>query len=279
MQKERLRKHIITWSRAREAAEKREEESEREAAKKREEQDRKGKRQRVEEHGNEASGREELRASMSTAVDADVGEAHAGQACVGLEIVPGPTVIAIAEFLLKRALASLPQLAANNATITEVDALCKEENSGSGSPAVDLMNNTACALANAALQLVSNSVHVDGKGVVSTSDALGPQAGQGGIPAEQQARGKTAKGKHGKKVEIIVLSSDDEEDEEAEPRNLATDEKKSKETRCRFCVMTAKVYHKHEHQRLYPNRLTFTNFESGCHVDAGIMFVWALILA
>eukprot|EP00899_Mesostigma_viride_P000782 jgi/Mesvir1/10704/Mv13791-RA.1 len=163
MQKERLRKHIITWSRAREAAEKREEESEREAAKKREEQDRKGKRQRVEEHGNEASGREELRASMSTAVDADVGEAHAGQACVGLEIVPGPTVIAIAEFLLKRALASLPQLAANNATITEVDALCKEENSGSGSPAVDLMNNTACALANAALQLVSNSVHVDGK--------------------------------------------------------------------------------------------------------------------
>eukprot|EP00899_Mesostigma_viride_P011623 jgi/Mesvir1/20461/Mv12354-RA.1 len=163
MQNARLRKHIITWSRAREAAEKREEESEREAAKKREEQDRKGKRQRVEEHGNEASGREELRASMSTAVDADVGEAHAGQACVGLEIVPGPTVIAIAEFLLKRALASLPQLAAKDASITEVDALCKEENSGSGSPAVDLMNNTACALANAALQLVSNSVHVDGK--------------------------------------------------------------------------------------------------------------------
>eukprot|EP00899_Mesostigma_viride_P010034 jgi/Mesvir1/19031/Mv12796-RA.1 len=179
MQKERLRKHIITWSRAREAAEKREEESEREAAKKLEEQDRKGKRQRVEEHGNEASGREELRASMSTAVDADVGEAHAGQACVGLEIVPGPTVIAIAEFLLKRALASLPQLAAKDATITEVDALCKEENSGSGSPAVDLMNNTACALANAALQLVSNSVHVDGKGVVSTSDALGPRPVRG----------------------------------------------------------------------------------------------------
>eukprot|EP00899_Mesostigma_viride_P027458 jgi/Mesvir1/7898/Mv11830-RA.1 len=269
MQKERLRKHIITWSRAREAAEKREEESEREAAKKREEQDRKGKRQRVEEHGNEASGREELRASMSTAVDADVGEAHAGQACVGLEIVPGPTVIAIAEFLLKRALASLPQLAAKDASITEVDALCKEENSGSGSPAVDLMNNTACALANAALQLVSNSVHVDGKG----------QAGKGKAKKGGKTGGKTAKGKHGKKVELIVLSSEEEEEEEAEPRKVATDEEKSKETYCQFCKMTAKVYHQHKDERLYPNRITFTNFASGCHVDAGIMFVWALILA
>eukprot|EP00899_Mesostigma_viride_P008230 jgi/Mesvir1/17408/Mv08692-RA.1 len=103
--------------------------------------------------------REELRASTSTAVDAHVGEAHAGQACVGLQIVPGPTVIAIAEFLLKRALASFPQLAAKDATITLVESLCKEENSASGSPAVDLLNNTACACANAALQLVSNSVH------------------------------------------------------------------------------------------------------------------------
>eukprot|EP00899_Mesostigma_viride_P028875 jgi/Mesvir1/9172/Mv06913-RA.1 len=124
MQISRLSRHIYNWSRARTDAEKREEERKREAAEKREEQLR-CKRQRVEEHGNEASGLEELRASTSFAVDAHVGKAHAGQACGGLEIVQGPTVIAIAQFLLKRALASLPQLAAKDATITLVESLGK----------------------------------------------------------------------------------------------------------------------------------------------------------